>query len=272
MHPCRQYDSLPDRNLLRYTSKISYYQHIDIISRQRLAKDSFPYFIFILKSACFWYKSTDVRIGIRVAVTEVDSIIVVFSSIFECQAVVNGAIPIICRLHGGGRSIVDGIRIKVLSSPKLSGVLVLKSFLDAASLVICNILAVSLPTDVGGVCILQGIGERPHSFVVSWIGLHEVNHMETVSLIFPCVLNSKVIPLAKTLGAIIIFDVHLIFEWSYFHDFSKITTLKPWLKDEGLIYWERLLDNVFWWLTLQLLFNIFIIDSVIWPQLFVISV
>ena len=154
MHPCRQYNCLPDRDLFWYTSKISHNQHIYIISCQWLAKHSFPYFVFILESACFWNKTADVSISVGVAVAEVNSVIVIFRSVFEGQTIVNGSISIICWLHGGGRSVINGIRTKVLGSSKLRGVLVFERFLDATCLIISDVKAVSLPADVGGVCIL----------------------------------------------------------------------------------------------------------------------
>jgi hypothetical protein len=86
-------------------------------------------------------------------VAEVDGVIVVFRSIFEGQAVVNRAISIVSWLHGGRRSVIDGIRIEVLASPKLRGVLVFERFLDAACLVVSDVKAVSLPAEVSGFSI-----------------------------------------------------------------------------------------------------------------------
>ena len=59
--------------------------------------------------------------------------------------------------------------------------------------------------------------------------------MKTVSLILSSVLDPKVVPLAEALSAVIVLDVHLILERIHLHDFSKISTFKPGLKNQGFV-------------------------------------
>jgi len=54
--------------------------------------------------------------------------------------------------------------------------------------------------------------------------------MESISLVFSCILNSEEIPLAEALSAIVILKVTFVLMWAYFHSFSEVTTLKSRLK------------------------------------------
>ena len=102
----------------------------------------------------------------------------------------------------------------------MRGILILEGFLLSPSLVVSDVLAVSLPTDICHLGILDGIDQGSHTLIVGGIWLHEVDQIESIGLIFPCVFDSEVIPLAETLSTIIILEVAFVFKRSNFHDLS----------------------------------------------------
>lgn len=162
---------------------------------------------------------------------EVDHIIIVLSSIFKSEAVIYWAISIISWLHWSARGIIYGIWIKALISAELRRILIFESLLQSSSLVVGYIGAISLPSKVSGFGIFHRVSQRSHSLVVGWIWFHEVNHVKTVSLIFSSVLDPKIVPLTETLSTVIVFNVHFVFERIDFHNFSKVSTLKPWFEN-----------------------------------------
>ena len=83
---------------------------------------------------------------------------------------------------------------------KLTDILVFIHFFRFGSKIISNILAIAFPAHVGDLCVLNRVGEGPHSFIVGTVRLHEVAQMKSVSLAFSGVLYSKVIPLCKALS------------------------------------------------------------------------
>ena len=88
--------------------------------------------------------------------------------------------------------------------------------------------------------------------------------MKAICLILASILDSEVVPLAETLGSVIILDVHFVFEWTNFHNFSEITTFKSGFEDQSLVGWERLLFDFLGGLALRWLFHLVVIDPVVW--------
>jgi len=56
-------------------------------------------------------------------------------------------------------------------------------------------------------------------------------------LTFARILYSEVVPLGKTLGAVVIFEIKIVFKLTDLHSFSKVSTLEAGLKNKGLICW-----------------------------------
>ena len=95
--------------------------------------------------------------------------------------------------------------------------------------------------------------------------------MDSVSLIFSCVLYSEIVPLAVRVGCVVVLQVALILIRTNFHGFSQITTLKSRLKLKCLIDWqtdERSISIR----PLRWLFNFCLIYSEIWLQFLVIPI
>lgn len=99
MDPGRKDYGFSDSYFLRDTCKVSYNQHVDIISRERFTEDSFSHLVLILESASLGHEAAQVGVGVGVAVREVHSIVVVLSCPLESQAVVHRTISIIRWLH-----------------------------------------------------------------------------------------------------------------------------------------------------------------------------
>lgn len=87
--------------------------------------------------------------------------------------------------------------------------------------------------------------------------------MESVSLVFSCILNSEEIPLAEALGAIIILKVAFILMRAYFHGFAEVSTLKSRLKLKCLVY-RKPLNRVISVRSLRCLFYFCRVNSVVW--------
>lgn len=84
--------------------------------------------------------------------------------------------------------------------PKLTDVLVFIQLFRFGSEIVRNVLTIAFPSHIGDFRVFDGVSERSHSFVIGTIWLHEITQMESVSLAFPGVLYSKVIPLCEALG------------------------------------------------------------------------
>ena len=165
--PRRQYDGFPYRDFFRLTRKISDDQHIYIISSKRFAEHCFPDFIFVFKSTSLTFKFQKVGIRIRIAMRKINCVHIMLRCILKSQAVIIGAISIIRRLLRSQVCIHDLIRGKVLITTELICILVLESFFQPSCVVVPNILAFSLPSNLIGFSFFKGINEGSHSFLVS---------------------------------------------------------------------------------------------------------
>lgn len=140
---------------------------------------------------------------------------------FESQTTVNLTISIWSWPHSSYVALVlNLVWAKISVASKDWCVLVSKWLLEPLSLIICNILTTPLPSNFMMFCILDRISQWSHSSIICWLGLHEVNYIYSISLIFPGVLNSEVVPLGKTACSIIIFKKQFVFKFTNFHNFS----------------------------------------------------
>lgn len=96
--------------------------------------------------------------------------------------------------------------------------------------------------------------------------------MESVSLVFSCVLDSEEVPLAEALGSVVILEVALILVGANFHGFSQISTLKSGLKLECLIDWQTYNGSFSVGCALRWLLNLRVVDSVVRLQLFIVPI
>ena len=100
MDPCRQYDSLPVGYLLWDTGKVGDYQHVDIVSRKRLAQDGLSHLVPVIRHTCLADVFTVVSVRMGLALREVDRVLVVLGCVLEGQTVVLLAIPVVGGLQG----------------------------------------------------------------------------------------------------------------------------------------------------------------------------
>lgn len=86
--------------------------------------------------------------------------------------------------------------------------MVLVGALYSISLIIGNILALALPSKLAS---FAGVHERVHHWLhalcIRRVGLHEVDEVQSIRLIFARILNSEVEPLGETLCTIVVFEV-----------------------------------------------------------------
>jgi len=88
MYTSRNYDSLPYRNLLRLRCKVCYYDHLTVVPCNSLAKNSFPYSVFIIWGAYLLQEFYAVTVSIRETMSKVDLIIIVLEKDLEGQSMV----------------------------------------------------------------------------------------------------------------------------------------------------------------------------------------
>ena len=95
--------------------------------------------------------------------------------------------------------------------------------------------------------------------------------MESVSLVFSCVLDSEEVPLAEALGSVVILQIAFILVRAHFHCFPKISTLKPGLELECLIDWQTN-DRSFSVGSLRRLLDLRVVNSVVGLQFFIVPI
>ena len=96
--------------------------------------------------------------------------------------------------------------------------MIISSFLTG-TLVIGNIKAISLPADSIFFSFLDRVDQRLHALVIVRVGFHQIDNVESVNLIFACVLDSEEVPLGKAIGAIIVFKKQIVLKIIDFHSF-----------------------------------------------------
>lgn len=111
-----------------------------------------------------------------------------------------------------------------------------KEFLTLSRILeIGNVGTVPVPTNVVSVSFLHRVEERLHPFVISGVWLHEVNYVESVILILPCILHLKVVPLSKAACPVIILQIKIVFEFPDLHCPLQIATFEATLKYQCFI-------------------------------------
>ena len=168
-------DGFSDGDFFRLACEIGDYEHVYIVARKTLAEHCFSYFIFIIECTCLSFKSQKICVSVRVTVGEVNCVHVMFRCKLERQAVVHCPVTIVRRLLCGRVGVGYLVRTEVLSASKLWWILVFIRFFNSSCLIICNVLAVSLPAHVRQVCFFKWVNQRSHTLLVCRVWLHEVN-------------------------------------------------------------------------------------------------
>lgn len=156
--------------------------------------------------------------------TKVNGVIIMFGCILKTQSIKECSIAIVLNLSRG--DIVHEFWVPKLIGFKCLWLLVFKSSFLSRGLIICYVLAFSLPSNLTLFCFLDRINQWTHTFAISWIRFHKVYNMECICLIFTSVLYSEKIPLGKWLRPIIIFHIKFIFIWIQFYCFPEVSRFK----------------------------------------------
>jgi hypothetical protein len=86
-------------------------------------------------------------------------------------------------------------------------------------LVVCYIVPVSVPADLLLLRLLVAVNQWFHAHVICRIWLHEVNNVESVCYVAPCVLDPKVIPLGVARCTVVVLKVQIVLRLRYFYCF-----------------------------------------------------
>ena len=236
MHPGREYDRFANRYVLRSTRKVGDNEHVDVVARQTLAKDRLPDLVFVLVRARLRDIPAQVRVGVGVAMCEVDRVAIGLGRVLEGQAVIVLAVAVVVGLQGVDILIHNLIGTELLVAAERRRVLILEGSLRPIRLVVRNVLAFSLPAKLGALRrVPQGVDQRSHAFSVRRFRLHEVDQVEPVRLVLASVLDSEVVPLGEALRAVVILKIQIIFEWPDFHSFPEVAALESGLKDQRFV-------------------------------------
>ena len=138
---------------------------------------------------------------------EVNCVAIELGGVLKGQAIIILAVPIIVGLQSVYILVQDLVWVELFVSAEGRRVLVLESALGPSCLVVCNVLALALPTDLAAFpCVRDRVHQWPHTLRVRGVRLHEVAKIESVGLVFSSVLYAEIVPLRKTLCSIIIFQ------------------------------------------------------------------
>ena len=164
-----------------------------------------------------------ISVSVRVAVRKINRIIVIFRRELESEAVINWAIAIIGRLECRCLLVQNGRRAKSACSAESHTILVAECILCATSLIVSDILAVTVPPLPGFLSIQNRVHKRAHALAVGAVRFHEIDYIEAVSLVLSGVLHTEVIPLRIAVSAIIILQIKFIVKGAHFDRLAKIT-------------------------------------------------
>ena len=107
MNSCCENNRLSNCDLFRDTRKISNNKHINIIPRKTLTKHSFPNFILILKCTGFVHELAQVCVTVWVAMSEINSVVIMFCRVLESETVIVLTITVIAWLNSRAGSVSD---------------------------------------------------------------------------------------------------------------------------------------------------------------------
>jgi len=163
-------------------------------------------------------------------------IVVMFEHYFESERVVYGTIPVAI----GGLPAVAACS----SGGCLRGVLEVPSF--SSTLVVRNVKAITAPPHAILGCLLDRVNKRLHSLVVIRIGLHEVDDIKAVHLVFARVFDLKEVPLSEAVSTVVVLQIQVIFAVTDLYSFAQVSTFEATLEDQRVILGFWLLELVKW--------------------------
>eukprot|EP00354_Favella_ehrenbergii_P007736 CAMPEP_0170476818 /NCGR_PEP_ID=MMETSP0123-20130129/18159_1 /TAXON_ID=182087 /ORGANISM="Favella ehrenbergii, Strain Fehren 1" /LENGTH=314 /DNA_ID=CAMNT_0010748089 /DNA_START=652 /DNA_END=1597 /DNA_ORIENTATION=- len=161
--------------------------------------------------------------------------------------VMNGVIDFLVRLENDFKSegVVDGaVAVKVVlptrharrrrgrrERAEHSRALLVVGSLLARSLIVCDIEAVALPANARLLGLFDGVDQRLHPLVIIGVGLHVVDDIEAVDLVFARVLDAEVEPLRVAVRPVVILQVQVVLKVRYFHRLTQIRRLETTFKE-----------------------------------------
>lgn len=80
--------------------------------------------------------------------------------------------------------------------------------------------------------------------VVVGVRLHQVYDIESVDLVFPCVLDPKEVPLSEPVRAIVVLKKQVVFKVVDLHGLAQVRAFKSTLKHKSLVLSNGLLEFV----------------------------
>lgn len=177
MHPRADHNPFLRFHFLWWVLKISNREHVARVAGERLAEHLALEAEFVPRvQVDFVQVAHDVRVGVRVAVGQVDGVVVAVELDAKCQRVVmEGAFA----LHGVG--------------------------------VVADVFATANPSAIVALGVDLGVEQRFHSVVVEAVGLKQVDYIESVQLVCPRVLDHEVEPLSLPLGVVVRSQDQIVF-------------------------------------------------------------
>ena len=206
MYASCQYYSFTNGYFFWRAAKICYNQHVYVITGETFAKHGLSDLVLILICASLIHVPDQIRIRIRITMCNVNCVKVKLGCVLEGQAIIILTVPVIVWLQGVDILIEDLERTEFFVATEGRGVLVFKASFCTVCLIICNVLTITLPPiSTSFSCVQYGINYGFHTLCICRIWFHEVNYIESICLSLTCILYSKVKPLGKALGAIVVF-------------------------------------------------------------------
>mmetsp|Transcript_18273 Transcript_18273/g.31255 ORF Transcript_18273/g.31255 Transcript_18273/m.31255 type:complete len:430 (+) Transcript_18273:217-1506(+) len=234
-------DGLPNGYVLGDAGEVGHDEHVHVVTGETLAEDGLAHLVLVLEGAGLVDETAEVSVGVGVAVSEVDGVLVVARRVLEGEGEVHGAVTVVGLLQVGVVGVLDLVGAEVERGAELGQVLVLVSFLRPSRLVVGDVLAVALPPHLVLLGVMQGVGERAHSLVVGGVGLHEVDQVEAVGAVLARVPDAEVVPLAEALRPVIVLHVQVVLVRPHLQRLPQIPALEPRLENQGLVRRQRLL-------------------------------
>lgn len=201
MYPARDHDSLPVLDCIRITLESGDDDHFAVVSRDRRRQSPPPQAVLPLRVQLQVRQVThQVRVGVRVTVSQVDGVVIVIELHTEGQSVI---VPRILPFH----------RI----------------------LIVTDVTPTAEPTLPTSFCLLLGIDDRTHTMIIEGIWFHHVDDVESVGLASTCVTNPKIVPLSVTSSVIIRLQDQIVFEFINLDCTSEVSRFESGFKYQSIV-------------------------------------
>ena len=200
-------------NIFWRRSEVSNDHHFAVVASSCFGENRPPYLVFVGRGAKLGDVGLTVRVSVRVAVSKVNFIMVMFELELEGESVVVGRNP------------SDGSTVEGIS----------KFSLGVRVLIVRDVITHTSPASIARLSILHRVNQWLHPVIEGRVRLHKVNEVEGVLTKAAGVLDFEEEPLGEIVGRVVGLQGQLVLILVQLDGFLQVPTLKSAFKYQSVI-------------------------------------